>query len=46
LTQGGKYRNIEDLLKAKGETVSRARILGDGTVEVEDDPDSDAEAKP
>lgn len=41
LTQGGKYRTVEELLAAKGEHVSRARVLADGTVEVESESDSD-----
>ena len=41
LTQGGKYRTVEELLAAKGEHVSRARVLADGTVEVESVSDSE-----
>jgi protein import protein ZIM17 len=35
LTQGGKYKTIEELLASKGEKVARAKINDDGTMEIE-----------
>ena len=35
LTQGGKYRTIEALLAAKGETVARGIVQSGGTIEVD-----------
>lgn len=39
LTQGGKYKTIEELLASKGEKVARAKILPDGTMEIESKDD-------
>jgi protein import protein ZIM17 len=35
LTQGGKYKNVEDLLRAKGELVKRGHVYEDGKDEGE-----------
>lgn len=39
LTQGGKYKTIEELLASKGEQVARAKINPDGTMEIEERED-------
>ena len=33
-TEDGKLRNVEDLLRARGETISRGRLNPDGSIEV------------
>jgi len=33
-TQDGKFKTIEDLLRAKGELVQRGKVYDDGTIEI------------
>ena len=33
-TEDGKLRNVEDLLRARGESIRRGRVNSDGSIEV------------